>query len=197
MAFVAAIVALILTGLLLSPRPWPAALRPDGLDSLARRLSRSFGLAPAPTASVGSPAEPDPAAVGPVNPEMRTASEQDLTSTGDAGASPSSSPLLQAARQEEIALSRQPRPDGPPPAPRQAPAPPGTSAERMAAFLIERDGPERSLQTALAVAQFYRVDTDTFTYWQRVAAAIRASTSRKPGSGATESEVIQDAPAQR
>jgi hypothetical protein len=49
----------------------------------------------------------------------------------------------------------------------------------MARFLIARDGPEGAVQTALAVAEFYPVNTDAFKYWQGVATAIRASTASR------------------
>ncbi len=74
--------------------------------------------------------------------------------------------------------------------PGQRPTTPRTSVEHMATFLVERDGPERAIQTARAVASFYPARSADFTYWQQVIAAIRASTAPKGEPGAAGSDAI-------
>jgi hypothetical protein len=146
---------------------------------------------PARQGSIAPSAKPSIAS-GPLEPEPRAPTDQPHSS-GDAAmttppppdpavTTPQSPGRLETVRQEEPpALPRQPgsgslpsasEPPGTPPTPR-------TAVERMARFLIARDGPEGAVQTALAVAEFYPVNTDAFKYWQGVATAIRASTASR------------------
>jgi len=93
-------------------------------------------------------------------------------------------PLAEDIPAEQIRVPSPPSRSGaldPPAEPSRTPTTPGTSVERMATFLVGRDGPERAIQTALAVAKFYPPNTDNFNYWHRVVAAIRASAASKDG----------------
>ncbi len=180
------ILAVSLILLVLSTKSWHAVLgplRPDIIGAPSGQPtavpSDQPAVASAPVASAPVPevipapaASAPPVAAPPVAEESRTGetrapSPQARSSTLDAAAEPS-----------------------------QMPTTPRTSVEHMATFLVERDGPERAIQTARAVASFYPANSGDFTYWQQVIAAIRASTAPKDepgaaGSAATPGEAIR------
>jgi hypothetical protein len=173
----------MLTAVFLSTEFWPG-----GLSALTR------WIAPPDRQAVSSRPALDPVPV-PTEPAAPSepAAVTEGSSTTDATVSTEAAPPAPAAPSKPAAASLPAAPAAPapgrlegpgrsgiPPRPQEPASTPGpsTSVERMATFLIGRDGPERAVQTALTVAKFYPANTDDFKYWHGVAAAIRASTAR-------------------
>jgi hypothetical protein len=154
------ILAVVLILAFLSTRSWHGVLGP---------LRPEVKVAPSDQPTVASSPVPDPipAPAEPAPPAASPAAESPAPAEEIRAPSP-------AARSDAPEVPAEPRP---------SPTMPPTSAERMAAFLVGRDGPERALETALAVSTFYRPNSEDFTYWRRVVAAIRASTARKDAPG--------------
>lgn len=149
------ILAVVLILLALSTTSWHAVMGP---------VRQMISVAPSdqPTVASSPVTDPVPAPETPVSPPLPLGEET-------------------PAPREEIRVLASPQARSgaldTPVEPSTSPIAPNASVERMAAFLIARDGPERAIQTALAVATFYPANSADFTYWQRVVAAIRASTA--------------------
>ncbi len=164
------ILAVVLILLVLSTTSWHAVLGP---------VRQDVSVAPSdqPTVASGPVSDPVPAPAAPAPPPSPLVE--------DSPAPADEIRVLPSPQARSGALDT-------PVEPSRSPTAPNASAERMAAFLIGRDGPERAIQTALAVATFYPVSSADFIYWHRVVAAIRASTAPKDAAGGAGSDASTD-----
>ncbi|HEY7364157.1 MAG TPA: zinc ribbon domain-containing protein [Methylomirabilota bacterium] len=152
------ILAVGLILLVLSTTSWRTVLGPEWLQSTV--------VPSDPTIASPPILEPVPAPADPASPPLPVEGDPAPAEEIEAPSPP--------ARSSAVALGTQPS---------RTPAAPRTSAERMATYLVGRNGPERAIQTALEVARFYPESSDEFRYWHRVAAAIRASAASPDASG--------------
>lgn len=183
------VLILILTAVFLSTELWPGRLAvltqwlaaPDRqtiasrpvLDPASVPAERAAPSAPAAVTEAPSP--PDAiVSTEPATPTPAPPSEL-APSSLPAAPSPSAAEKVEGPGRSRTPSAREEPASARPSSASAESPPPSTSVERMATFLIERDGPERAVQAALTVAGFYPTNTDDFKYWQRVAAAIRSA----------------------
>jgi hypothetical protein len=185
------VLIMALTAVFLGTKFWPGRV-PGGAPSIAPPDGQAVASRPIldPVPVPAEPAAPSEPAAAP-EPPAPTGSSTSAEPAAPTPAAPTEPRAIRSPADPpaSAAITREPTGRaGTGTGSQEAASRPGptTSVERMAAFLIGRDGPEGAMQTALAVARFYRPNTDDFKYWQGVAAAIRASTTRtaEPGEAA-------------